>query len=116
MLNLKSEESNLIFSEPEAELPTNLVDKKLSHMEKTNLLRYICCNIICTNILICANFYYYFYFREKHLELKNKFERLDRLTAKGPNHRDFIEPKVQGLWKIALEAKFSPEELASLKV
>lgn len=91
MLNLKSEESNLIFWEPEAELPTNLVDKKLSHMEKTNLLR------------------------EKHLELKNKFERLDRLTAKGPNHRDFIEPKVQGLWKIALEAKFSSEELASLK-
>lgn len=42
MLNLKSEESNLIFWEPEAELPTNLVDKKLSHMEKTNLLRYVC--------------------------------------------------------------------------
>lgn len=115
MLNLKSEKWNLIFSEEEEEPSKNLVDK-LSHMEKTNLLRYICCNIICKSVLICANFYYYFYFREKHLELKNKFDRLDRLTAKGPNHRDFIEPKVQGLWKIALEAKFSSEELASLKV
>jgi len=50
------------------------------------------------------------------LELRNGFDRLDRLTAKGPNHKEFIEPKVQGLWKIALEAKFSPEELLSLKV
>jgi len=50
------------------------------------------------------------------LDLRNGFDRLDRLTAKGPNHKEFIEPKVQGLWKIALEAKFSPEELSSLKV
>jgi len=57
-----------------------------------------------------------FLFREKHLELRNAFDRLDRLTAKGPNHKEFIEPKVQGLWKLALEAKFSPEELSSLKV
>ncbi|XP_072759848.1 alpha-2-macroglobulin receptor-associated protein [Anoplolepis gracilipes] len=89
MLHLKSEKWNLL--EEEEELSNNLPNKKLSHMEKTNLLR------------------------EKHLELRNAFDRLDRLTAKGPNHRDFIEPKVQGLWKIALEAKFSPEELASLK-
>lgn len=53
--------------------------------------------------------------REKHLELRNGYDRLDRLTAKGPNHKEFVEPKVQGLWRIALEANFTPEERASLK-
>ncbi|XP_029662643.1 uncharacterized protein LOC115235150, partial [Formica exsecta] len=89
MLHLKPERWNVL--EEEEKLSKNIPDKKLNHMAKTNLLR------------------------EKHLELKNKFDRLDRLTAKGPNHRDFIESKVQGLWKIALEAKFSSEELESLK-
>ena len=50
------------------------------------------------------------------MEIKSGFDHLDRLTAKGPNHKEFVEPKVQGLWRIALEAKFSPDELASLKV
>lgn len=112
MLNLKPEKWNLLEEEEEI---TPESKEKLNQL-KTNLLRYMCCNIICKNILICATIYYYFYFRQKHLELRNKFDRLERLTAKGPNHRDFIEPKVQGLWKVALEAKFSPEELASLKV
>ncbi|XP_050449602.1 alpha-2-macroglobulin receptor-associated protein [Cataglyphis hispanica] len=89
VLHLKPERWNLL--EEEEELSKNVPDKKLSHMEKTNLLR------------------------EKHLELKNTFDRLERFTAKGPNHRDFIEPKVLGLWKIALETKFSSEELESLK-
>ncbi|XP_031845180.1 alpha-2-macroglobulin receptor-associated protein [Nomia melanderi] len=53
--------------------------------------------------------------REKHLEIGSGFDRLDRLAAKGPNHREFIEPKVQGLWRIVLESSFSPEERASLK-
>ena len=53
--------------------------------------------------------------REKHLELRNGYDRLDTLTAKGPNHREFVEPKVQGLWRFVLEASFSPEERASLK-
>lgn len=43
-------------------------------------------------------------------------DRLDKLTAKGPNHKEFTEPKVQGLWQTVLEAQFSPEERASLKV
>ncbi|OAD56225.1 Alpha-2-macroglobulin receptor-associated protein [Eufriesea mexicana] len=52
---------------------------------------------------------------EKHVELRNKYERLDELIAKGPNHKEFTEPKVQGLWRIVLESQFSPEERASLK-
>lgn len=55
-------------------------------------------------------------FRGKHLEIRNGFDRLDRLTAKGPNHKEFIEPKVQDLWRIVLKSQFSPEERASLKV
>lgn len=35
---------------------------------------------------------------------------------KGPNAQEFVEPKVQGLWKLALEGNFTPEELYSLKV
>lgn len=50
------------------------------------------------------------------MELKNGFDRLDRLTAKGPNHRDFVEPKVQDLWRTALRANFTSDELTSLKV
>lgn len=34
----------------------------------------------------------------------------------GPNNKEFIEPKVQGLWRMAAAANFSVEELASLKV
>ncbi|KYN05281.1 PREDICTED: alpha-2-macroglobulin receptor-associated protein [Cyphomyrmex costatus] len=89
VLHLKSESWNEL--EQQEESSNNIPDQKINHMEKANLLR------------------------EKHLDLRNGFDRLDRLTAKGPNHKEFIEPKVQGLWKIALEAKFSPEELSSLK-
>ncbi|XP_032675502.1 alpha-2-macroglobulin receptor-associated protein [Odontomachus brunneus] len=88
-LHLKSEKWNEL--EEAEELSNDVPEQKLSHEEKANLLR------------------------EKHLELRNGFDRLDILTAKGPNHKEFIEPKVQGLWKIALEAKFSSDELASLK-
>ncbi|KAL6262862.1 hypothetical protein P5V15_005651 [Pogonomyrmex californicus] len=88
-LHLKSKSWNEL--ENEEELSNDIPDRKLTHEEKANLLR------------------------EKHLELRNGFDRLDRLTAKGPNHKEFIDPKIQGLWKIAIEAKFSPEELSSLK-
>ena len=37
------------------------------------------------------------------------------MTLLGPKSRDFEEPKVQGLWKIALKGDFSPEELESLR-
>ena len=50
------------------------------------------------------------------MEIRNGFDRLDRLTAKGPNHKEFVEPKIQGLWRIVLQSEFSPEERSSLKV
>lgn len=80
-----------VLEEEEQLSNNNVPGKKLDYLGKANLLK------------------------EKHLELRNGYDRLDRLTAKGPNHKEFIEPKVQGLWRVALEAKFSPDELTSLK-
>lgn len=34
----------------------------------------------------------------------------------GPNNQEFVEPKVQGLWKLATKANFSSDELESIKV
>lgn len=55
-------------------------------------------------------------YREKHLELRSGYENIEQRTAQGPNHKEFIEPKVQGLWQIARQANFSTHELESLKV
>lgn len=82
---------NLIEGEEEERFSNNVPGQKLDYLGKANLLR------------------------EKHLEIRSDFDRLDRLTAKGPNHKEFIEPKVQGLWRMVLEGSFSPEERASLK-
>lgn len=54
--------------------------------------------------------------REKHRDLKDGYDRLFVLASKGPNNKEFIEPKVQGLWKVALESNFSHSELESLRV
>lgn len=54
--------------------------------------------------------------RDKHRDLRDGFDRLHRLASSGPNSKEFVEPKVQGLWKIALDSDFSPEELESLRV
>lgn len=54
--------------------------------------------------------------REKHRDIRDNFDRLDRIASKGPNSQDFIEPKVQGLWRVALSSSFTADELASLKV
>ncbi|KAJ8719172.1 hypothetical protein PYW07_016728 [Mythimna separata] len=54
--------------------------------------------------------------RDKHNDLRDGYDRLQRVIAKAPNNKEFIEPKVQGLWKIAVSANFTTEELASLKV
>ncbi|CAK9795351.1 Alpha-2-macroglobulin receptor-associated protein [Anthophora quadrimaculata] len=51
----------------------------------------------------------------KFAEIITGYDRLDRLTGKGPNHKEFVEPKVQGLWRTVLKTPFSPEERASLK-
>lgn len=85
----KPESWNLL--EQQEELSNNVPEQKLDYLGKATLLR------------------------EKHLDLRNGYDRLDRLTAKGPNHKEFVEPKVQGLWRIALQANFTPEERRSLK-
>lgn len=54
--------------------------------------------------------------RDTHRNIRDNFDRMERIVAKGPNSQDFIEPKVQGLWRVALSSDFSPDELASLKV
>lgn len=53
--------------------------------------------------------------RDKHNEIKDGFDRLHQIAAKGPASKEFLEPKVQGLWKIALESNFTPSELESLR-
>ncbi|KAL0881903.1 hypothetical protein ABMA27_001666 [Loxostege sticticalis] len=54
--------------------------------------------------------------REKHRGLRDGYDRLHRITAKGPKNKEFIEPKVQGLWRMAAASNFTVDELASLKV
>ncbi|KAK9881091.1 hypothetical protein WA026_014434 [Henosepilachna vigintioctopunctata] len=54
--------------------------------------------------------------REQNKEIKEGYDHLVRLTATGPNSKDFVEPKVQGLWTIALESNFTSDELESLRV
>jgi hypothetical protein len=54
--------------------------------------------------------------RDKHREIRDNADRLERLTARGSNESDFIEPKVQGLWRIAQAGNFTPDELASIKI
>lgn len=54
--------------------------------------------------------------REKHREIRDNFDRLERIVGKGSNSSDFIEPKVQKLWRIAQESNFTADQLASIKV
>lgn len=54
--------------------------------------------------------------REKHRDIKDSIDRLERITAKGPNSQEFVEPKVQGLYRIAVASNFTNEELQSLKI
>ncbi|KAL1491821.1 hypothetical protein ABEB36_012358 [Hypothenemus hampei] len=53
--------------------------------------------------------------RDHHKQIKEGFDHLDKLAASGPASKEFVEPKVQGLWRIALESNFSNAELQSLK-
>ncbi|XP_043265839.1 alpha-2-macroglobulin receptor-associated protein [Colletes gigas] len=89
---------NSLYHKPESwneidkkEESDNVPVQKLDYLEKATLLR------------------------EKHSEIRNGYDRLDELTATGPKHKEFVEPKVQGLWRIVLEGSFSPDERASLK-
>lgn len=54
--------------------------------------------------------------RDKHREIRDNADRLERITARGSNSSDFIEPKVQGLWRIAQAGNFSVDELSSIKI
>ncbi|KAF4532393.1 hypothetical protein B566_EDAN003845 [Ephemera danica] len=54
--------------------------------------------------------------KEQHKEIRDGYDRLHRLAAQGPANKEFVEPKVQGLWRIATQANFSAHELESLRV
>lgn len=54
--------------------------------------------------------------RDLHTEVRDGFDRLNIIAAKGPNSREFIDPQVQNLWAIAVTSNFTNDELESLKV
>jgi len=53
--------------------------------------------------------------KKKMNDVKNGFDRLHRLATNQGEAIGFTEPKVAGLWKIALESDFNAEELESLR-
>ncbi|XP_073952181.1 alpha-2-macroglobulin receptor-associated protein isoform X2 [Choristoneura fumiferana] len=89
--NAVNEEELDNFNEINYQLETNEINKK-EYIDAANLVR------------------------DKHRGLRDGYDRLQRMTARGPNNKEFIEPKVQGLWKIATAANFTVDELESLKV
>ncbi|XP_060527178.1 alpha-2-macroglobulin receptor-associated protein [Cylas formicarius] len=54
--------------------------------------------------------------RDHHRDIKDGYDRLHRLSASGPSSKEFVEPKVQGLWRVAVDSNFSSAELESLRV
>ncbi|XP_017057389.1 alpha-2-macroglobulin receptor-associated protein [Drosophila ficusphila] len=53
--------------------------------------------------------------RSHHVGIKDHYDRLERLVSSGPHSQDFIEPKVQGLWRVAQSSNFTDKELESIK-
>lgn len=53
--------------------------------------------------------------RVKSRDVKDGYDRLERLTAQGPNSKEFVEPKVQELWRTAANGNFTMAELESLR-
>jgi len=51
----------------------------------------------------------------KAKEMKQNYDRLHRLATNVGEEQQFGEPKVAGLWKLALTANFDPVELESLR-
>ena len=49
-------------------------------------------------------------------DLKKQYKRLKQMSTDSNAGKSFEEPKVNGLWKLAQEAEFSPEELESLRI
>jgi len=52
---------------------------------------------------------------KKEKELKSGYDRLHRLTTKQGGENGFEEPKVAGLWKLALNSNFTLPELGSIR-
>ncbi|XP_026333498.1 alpha-2-macroglobulin receptor-associated protein [Hyposmocoma kahamanoa] len=88
--NALNEEELDKYNEISSQLETNEVSK--DYLDKANLVRV------------------------KHRGLRDGFDKLHRVISKGPNNKEFIEPKVQGLWRLATAGNFTVDELASLKV
>ncbi|EEB17579.1 alpha-2-macroglobulin receptor-associated protein precursor, putative [Pediculus humanus corporis] len=53
--------------------------------------------------------------RDLNTEVRDGFDRLNLIAAKGPNSKEFIEPQVQNLWMLAVNSNFTNDELESLK-
>lgn len=53
--------------------------------------------------------------REKHRDLKETYNNLKQRMVEARQRRQFVEPKVQKLWKTAQESNFTEKELAALK-
>ncbi|XP_014239368.1 alpha-2-macroglobulin receptor-associated protein [Cimex lectularius] len=53
--------------------------------------------------------------REKHKELREDYDRIYRMAMGGPKSQEFTEPRIQGLWRMALTSNFKPDELESLR-
>ncbi|KAL5283178.1 LRPAP1 family protein [Megaselia abdita] len=53
--------------------------------------------------------------RDHHRGIKDNIDRLERVVSRGPNSKDFVEPRVQALWRDALNTSFSQKELESLR-
>ncbi|CAB3378291.1 Hypothetical predicted protein [Cloeon dipterum] len=51
-----------------------------------------------------------------HQEIRDGYDRLNRMAAQGPENKEFVEPKVQELWRIASKSNFTTHELESLRV
>jgi len=53
--------------------------------------------------------------KKRYKNVKEGYDRLHRLATNQGENEGFSEPKVAGLWKIALEADFEDEELESIR-
>lgn len=93
--NMVNDDEHETFNEINLNLETNEIEKipkKQDHSRKVNQLR------------------------DHHRQLKDGYDRLERVASKGPKSEDFVEPKIQGLWRVALASNFTADELASLKI
>lgn len=60
--------------------------------------------------------HYFFLSRQAHQEIKDGYDRLHRISLSGPESKEFVEPRVQILWNMAVKGNFSDSELESMRV